>query len=376
MNPTERVSPRFWDFTWSGTDVADGLQEQAAYVSAFMDVVVDQGGLAAATIQTKLIAQTGTAAQRAWSHMSDPAARVVMVTPEQFLGLPLPDDPWEFAFDVRPPFPVTYFDLAGPSGLGIPINLYNPPESNTLPQGSGEPWTAWLCGVIFVEHSDALGVIPILRERKTLPHGLHVLIPSCVAYYVGDPPEGVGICDVLVTGGMGGGFSEIVCADIGAEGDEGKPMRDHYFQARDLASRCLPLLMLLESVNVDLEEAPLRPKQEKTARRKARVRPLIVAVQRKTRRTPTASTGEPTRKLTVQFEVRGHFKHFGPGTQVYRAAERCQPEKIRDRPGRGPCVRYWCPPYVKGPVDAPLILKARRISGDDARRGREEEEVA
>lgn len=356
MTLPARISPRFWDFTWSGTDVADALQAQAIYTQAFMDAMLGtKKHINDAEFNQLLILQTGMAAQRAWEHMSDPNTRVVMVTPEQFKGLPTPDNALEFALDVKPPFPITYFDLAGPSGMGgVPIELCNPSEEDG---GTGREWVTYLTGVIFVEHSDALSVIPILRERKTLKHGMHILVPSCVGYYAGEPLEKITLCDVLVTA------EGVIAADV-----ESKMLKDHHRTAKHLAAQCLPLLMLLESVNVDLEDAPLKPKQAKVAQQKARTRPLVVAVRRKTRRAPKVATGaEPIRKLSVQVEVRGHFKHHGPGTPVFKAAERCQPEKIKTRAGRGPCVRFWCPPFIMGPVDAPLVIKARRISGEDAR---------
>lgn len=370
MSP-ERISPRFWDFTWSGTDVADGLQEQTIYAdvmeSLIQKVHEDLGAWLEERPQMAVNYAATVGAHLAWREMSNPACRVVMVSPEQFQSLPqgTHHELIEAAADAHPPFPITYFDVAGPSGMGIPIHLTNP---DVQFGGTGKPWISYLCGVIFHDFDDALTVIPVLRERKTLPNGMHILVPGRISFMRpgGTRPEKQCLADVVVIDG-----EQMAVAELPAAVDD--VLRGHLNVGRMLADRCLPLLQLLESVNVDLEDAPLRAKQEKTAQRKARLRPLVIAVQRKVRRQPLVPAGEPTRKLTVQFEVRGHFKHFGPGTQVYRAAERCQPEKIRDRPGRGPCVRYWCPPYVKGPVDAPLILKARRISGDDARRGHEEE---
>ncbi len=372
---TQRISPKFWDFTWSGVDVADGLQAQSIYTEALASIIKDQGSFEAQTSVMQFTLSTGHAAQRAWMYMSDPGSRVVMVTPEQFKGLPRPENAWELSREVKPPFPITYFDLAGPSGLGTEIQLRNPTDD--FPN-SGKDWTAWLCGVIFMEHADALSVLPILRERKSLPNGLHVLVPAVVSYVHGEVPDGLTASDVGVLDG-----DKIAVPSIAhqktASGQH--PLMSNFLQAGTLADRCLPLLMLLESVNVDLAEAPLTPKQVRKAEQKKRKLPLVVAFRR-SRKVYPRSAGEPKSHLTVQFEVIGHFKHHGEGTPIFKAALRDRPEKIRDYPrnhhryGTGQCVRYWVPSHVKGPEDAPLVLKARRICGEDARRTPPEEDAA
>ena len=57
--------------------------------------------------------------------------------------------------------------------------------------------------------------------------------------------------------------------------------------------------------------------------------------------------------------MRGHYKHFGPDTRLFKATRRDRPHKVLEHPTRGQIVRIWCPDFVKGPDDKPLVPKVR-----------------
>lgn len=121
------------------------------------------------------------------------------------------------------------------------------------------------------------------------------------------------------------------------------------------ALRAMRSLLLLECANIDLVDvAPAPPAH------RAQGRPGYEIVIRQNPRR-YISDNEVTVDWSHRWEVRGHFKHHGPDTPVFRATERRNPSKIIDHPVRGRCVRFWCPPFVKGPENKPLIPKVRRV---------------
>jgi len=119
------------------------------------------------------------------------------------------------------------------------------------------------------------------------------------------------------------------------------------------------LLMLLSSVNVDTQKDRLAlPRDARRAVKRGAVEPMFVYIRQR-RRKSDGGGSETGRKLQVRHEVRGHFKHYGPDTRIYQAAD---PKQRRFDPERGWHVRYWTRPHVRGPEDAPLRIKPRRLS--------------
>jgi hypothetical protein len=116
-------------------------------------------------------------------------------------------------------------------------------------------------------------------------------------------------------------------------------------------------LRVLEAVNVGLADIALsRPERRRAAREGAR--PALM-VDITTGRSGGATQAGPAHNVewSQRWMVRGHWKHFGEHTAVARR----HPSRVKDIPGHGRCVRVWCPPFVKGPADKPLVLKTRVV---------------
>lgn len=120
------------------------------------------------------------------------------------------------------------------------------------------------------------------------------------------------------------------------------------------AKAAISALRLLDAVNVDLAPATLsRPVRRRGAREGAEI-PLEVVI----RTSRTSSTARPSVSVEWQhrWTVRGHWKHFTKGP-LFNANPR---RRVFDADGRE-VVKVWCPPFVKGPQDKPLVLKARHV---------------
>jgi hypothetical protein len=135
--------------------------------------------------------------------------------------------------------------------------------------------------------------------------------------------------------------------------DHPEPWAELWLRAPALAA--ISALRLLDAVNVDLIEKPMARAERRRADREGAKPALMVDV-----RTNSMSSSDPTGTVgTVDWShrwtVRGHWRHHGEGTAIARR----HPSRLVDVPGRGRCVKVWCPPYVKGPADKPLVLKTR-----------------
>jgi hypothetical protein len=126
----------------------------------------------------------------------------------------------------------------------------------------------------------------------------------------------------------------------------------------------LKVVRFLESANVDLEQTPVSRQVRRSSERKGTQISLTVTVRSPRRhQTPSSLVGEG-RDYSHRFEVRGHYKHFGPDTRLFRATQRDRPNKILKHPTRGQIVRIWCPDFVKGPDDKPLVPKVRIVPNE------------
>lgn len=119
----------------------------------------------------------------------------------------------------------------------------------------------------------------------------------------------------------------------------------------------LKVIYLLDSVNVELAPVPVSRQVRRQAERKGAELAWSVAV-----RPPRTQEGDPkgggSRSHSHRFEVRGNFAHHQEGSWLYTHSD---PSDIRPCPRCGTCRRVWRPPHTKGPTDAPLVVKVRRI---------------
>jgi hypothetical protein len=115
-------------------------------------------------------------------------------------------------------------------------------------------------------------------------------------------------------------------------------------------------LYFLESANVELVDTPVSRQERRAAERKGGRVTLTVHVRTPKRRLRSDPSGHHI-DYSHRFEVRGHYKHFPVGTKLADSA----PTKLVTHPTLGQCRRIWCPPFVKGPEDKPLIPKVRII---------------
>lgn len=128
----------------------------------------------------------------------------------------------------------------------------------------------------------------------------------------------------------------------------------------------LVLLEFLQAVNVELVEAPLNASARKKAERKGQQVALTVQVKQSKRRISKPS--ENRADFSHRFEVRGHYTHHfetkpdGTPNKVFERYARKHPDKVLSVQGE-PCVRFWTPPYVKGPIDKPFVPKVRVVEG-------------
>lgn len=124
------------------------------------------------------------------------------------------------------------------------------------------------------------------------------------------------------------------------------------------------VLLWLESVNVEIVETPMKPKRRKRQIEKGRQIALTVSIKQSKRRSDSAAGGH--RDYSHRFEVRGHYKHHfeekpnGDLNKVFERYANKHPDKVLNIQGQR-CVRFWTPPYVKGPGDKPLVPKVRVV---------------
>lgn len=111
-------------------------------------------------------------------------------------------------------------------------------------------------------------------------------------------------------------------------------------------------LLVLESANVDIVQTAGPPKGHQ-----AHGVPHYEVVVRQNSKRYQSDRPSQAQDWSHRWEVRGHFKHFRKGA-TYDA----NPDRRVLMPDGTDCVRIWCPPYVKGPQDKPLIPKRRVIA--------------
>lgn len=129
--------------------------------------------------------------------------------------------------------------------------------------------------------------------------------------------------------------------------------------AGNAIERVIAVLQWLESANVEIVDRPVSRQVRRNAERKGAEIAKVVRV-----RLPRSwRNGQPPQRsgainFNHRFEVRGHYKFFPDTTRLGQA----DPTKLSWVPEReGYFRRIWCPPFVKGPADKPLVPKTRRL---------------
>lgn len=124
------------------------------------------------------------------------------------------------------------------------------------------------------------------------------------------------------------------------------------------ALAAISALRVLDAVNVSLADVQLPRAARRRAEREGATPALTVDITTG-RAAGVTSSGEGAHvEWKHRWMVRGHWKHYGEHTAIARR----HPSRVKDVPGHGRCVRVWCPPFVKGPADKPLVLKTRVVS--------------
>lgn len=127
------------------------------------------------------------------------------------------------------------------------------------------------------------------------------------------------------------------------------------------AAEILKVLYFLDTPNIEIVDAPVSRQVRRQAERSGATIAKTIFVRHNTKRSSRDDDGEHI-DYSHRFEVRGHWKYYPEGTQIADA----RPDLLRYVPGRGMCRKIWCPPFVKGDPEKPLVLKTRRLRDDEA----------
>lgn len=274
-------------------------------------------------------------------------ARVIVVSPEQVDALPSWDlsgrgtDDKQNLFDsfteswsaMSLPFESMFLDMGGakiPGGATIDGRDYE------------------LQAALLFSVEPGFFAVPFFRMDGRVRCGWGAVRPS--------PPSWAPFTDVAMPTEIKGGL----------EADFGDDAEAKYMYTQTLMS-CRPAIAVLawmESVNVEVVEVPLRAAQRARQIHKGRNISLTVQIKQSKRR--AAASGGSSANLSHRFEVRGHYTHHfetkadGTPNKVFERYSKKHPEKVLNIQGQ-PCVRFWTPPYVKGPADKPFVPKVRVV---------------
>lgn len=124
------------------------------------------------------------------------------------------------------------------------------------------------------------------------------------------------------------------------------------------AAEVLKCLYFLDTPNIELVDAPLSRQVRRRAERDGVEISKTIFVRHSQKRSVHRDDDDSDHiDFSHRFEVRGHWKYYPEGTKTADA----RPDLLRYVPGRGMCRKIWCPPFVKGPDDKPLVIKTRRM---------------
>lgn len=152
--------------------------------------------------------------------------------------------------------------------------------------------------------------------------------------------------------------------------------------------RVISALYFIEAANVEMVPLELTRRDKKRQEKRNWLIPLTVRVNRPSRRTHNHRNGNgEAREYSHQFEVIGHYRHVTKGSHVAcivcngkttedLVCPRCNgtgldPDKVKpceridvktgEKTCPNGCRREFCPSYVKGDPDKPLVIKTRLI---------------
>lgn len=265
---------------------------------------------------------------------------LTLATPILFDPLAVPASDDSAITGLNLPFPVVTCDFLTAQGMSMPIEVVR--------GGTGE-WVG-LVAATMQQTGDAIDVWPVVTtlhsRRSDEDQRTRSLLFGRVRFggELPEPPTGLVRVDVA---GASAWVVDVQEARIWAQLWVVSP-----------ALGAASALRLLEAVNVDLQPAELaRPVRRRAAREGADI-PLEVVI-----RTSRRDSDVPSHSVDWQhrWTVRGHWKHFHKGP-IFNANPR---RRVVDAEGNE-CVRVWCPPFVKGPDDKPLVLKSRRVASASA----------
>jgi hypothetical protein len=244
---------------------------------------------------------------------------------------------------VRLPFPVVTCDFLTAQGISMPIRAATELKNSE--------WVGLVAATLVEQGEGIIDVWPVVKvlsanDPDHAQTGRSMMF-GCVRFggELDEPPVGIDRLQV--------GKASVWSIALDSSGDADRAEMWATLWVLLPAQAALSALRLLDAVNVDLAPADLsRPARRRAAREGADI--ALEVVIRTSRRDSPQSTG--TIDWQHRWMVRGHWKHFSKGP-VFNANPR---KRVIDAK-HGECVKVWCPPFVKGPDDAPLILKARRV---------------
>jgi hypothetical protein len=250
------------------------------------------------------------------------------------------------------PFPVVVTDFLAPGGMSLPVEK----------MAGGTGWWVGLVAATVAqgEEGGPVDVWPTITtlepERDDRDQRVRELMFGRVRFGgpLPSPP------DELMAVEGDGWVAWIVTTSTTGTTTDNRGWAEEWAVRPALAA--ISALRVLEAVNVDLTDVVLsRPERRRAMREDARPALTVdITTGRGHGGGEVASHG--TVEWSHRWMVRGHWKHFGEQTAVARR----HPSRVRDVPGHGRCVRVWCPPFVKGPAERPLVLKTRVVAHDSA----------
>lgn len=272
----------------------------------------------------------------------DHLAHLREATPIVFDPLSVPGLSLDAVEGLGLPFPVVVADFLAPGGMSLPVQSLDDSDwwvglvAATVAQGEeGGPVDVWpTVMTLNAERSDSDQVpteVMFGRARFGGP------LPS--------PPDGLDLVE------FDGGAAWII-SDI----KDGMSWADMWVVKPALAA--ISALRVLDAVNVNLADVTLPRAARRRAEREGAIPARTVDITTGRSSSSAVATGGNQIEWKHRWMVRGHWKHFGEQTAVARR----HPSRVKDVPGHGRCVRVWCPPFVKGPADKPLVLKTRVVS--------------
>lgn len=270
---------------------------------------------------------------------NDHIAHMAKATPVVFDPLASPEPSIESLVGLGLPFPVVVTDFLAPGGMSLPVQAM---KSN-----------GWWVGLIAATVSqgeeggpvDVWPTVTTLRSNdKDNAQQPKEMMFGRIRFGGPLPPAPEGLIHVSLED------SDAWVVDI----------EDPYVWAmlwlRAPALAAISALRILDAVNVELIDVPMSRPVRRRAEREG-VKPALYVDVRTSAGQAGGTSAHGTIEWTQRWTVRGHWKHFGEHTAVARR----HPSRVIDVPGRGRCVKVWCPPFIKGPADKPLVLKTRVV---------------